>query len=1148
MNCRVAYDPRQRSDFAKLGTLGTGGRSTATTILSLATVLGLRNENVDEKNRKLLSFTDNRQDASLQAGHFNDFVEVGLLRAALYEAARRAGDTGIRYDELTEKVFEVLNLPLEQYAANPEVRFQALHETQRALRDVLGYRLYYDLRRGWRINAPNLEQCGSLEIRYLSLDELCEAQDVWAKCHPVLAMATPEIRKHVSKTLLDHMRRELAIKVDYLDRTVQERIKQRSDQHLIPPWAVDEKEQMVEAPVLYPRSRENQGYGGNVYLSSRTLFGRFLRRHGTFPDYRQQLSMDETERVIKELLEALKVAALVERVAEPRDPNDVPGYQLPAKALVWIAGDGTKGFHDPLRVARSDDGGKTNPFFVQFYASVASNIQGIVAHEHTAQVPNDKRQEREEQFRSGRLPILYCSPTMELGIDIADLSAVNMRNVPPTPANYAQRSGRAGRSGQPALVFSYCTTGSSHDQYFFRRPELMVSGEVTPPCLDLANMDLVEAHILAVWLAETGQSLGSSLKDILDVNGEDPSLALLESVRDSISEPHALERARVRAKRILDTIKRELAASDWYTEEWLDEVLRQVVHKFDIACDRWRGLYKAALNQSKRQSRIIWDATRSEEDKKQARRLRMEAEAQLKILTQAEELMQSDFYSYRYFASEGFLPGYNFPRLPLSAFIPGQRSKDEFLSRPRFLAISEFGPRAFVYHEGSRYIINKVILPVRESGDTDEIATTRIKLCPSCGYLHIIGEEPGPDLCQRAECKAPLGQPRSQLFRLQNVATKRRDKINCDEEERLRLGYELQTGVRFAEYGGPPSCRKATVVKADETIAHLMYGDRATLWRINLGWARRKVKEQYGFVLDIERGYWQRHDEMVTEDEDDPMSERKERVIPYVEDHRNCLLFQPAAQLSENVMASLQAALKKAIQVVYQLEDNELACEPLPNRDTRNLILLYEAAEGGAGVLRRLIDDPTAVSRIARTALEVCHFDPDTGQDRRRAERAKEDCEAACYDCLMSYSNQRDHELLDRKLVRDILLSLASADVKSAPTQLSRAEHLERLMRLCQSELERDWLRYLEERGLRLPSDAQKSIAACKTRPDFFYDDCQAAIYVDGPYHDYPDRQERDKAQTDCIEDHGYLVIRFGHKEDWEAIIAKHPSVFGSIS
>src|SRR5207248_8150209 len=111
----------------------------------------------------------------------------------------------------------------------------------------------------------------------------------------------------------------------------------------------------------------------------------------------------------------------------------------------------------------------------------------------------------------------------------------------------------------------------------------------------------------------------------------------------------------------------------------------------------------------------------AERDK--ARRQRAEAEAQLALLTHDKEHMQSDFYSYRYFASEGFLPGYSFPRLPLAAYIPGRRGKtgkEEFLSRPRFLAIAEFDPRAVVYHEGARYVVNKVILPVRdEAGPAD---------------------------------------------------------------------------------------------------------------------------------------------------------------------------------------------------------------------------------------------------------------------------------------------------------------------------------------------------------------------------------------------------------------------------------------------
>src|SRR5262249_30022873 len=180
LHCGVAYGMRQHDDFAKLSSLGSEGRSTATTVTSLSAIRGLRRSSLPERARKLLSFTDNRQDASLQAGHFNDFIETTLLRSALYHAVKNAGSSGVGYDELTNKVFEALKLPRKFYAKNPDEKFQNIKDTDRALREVVGYRLYRDLERGWRITMPNLEQCGLLQIEYQSLDEVCAAEEMWS--------------------------------------------------------------------------------------------------------------------------------------------------------------------------------------------------------------------------------------------------------------------------------------------------------------------------------------------------------------------------------------------------------------------------------------------------------------------------------------------------------------------------------------------------------------------------------------------------------------------------------------------------------------------------------------------------------------------------------------------------------------------------------------------------------------------------------------------------------------------------------------------------------------------------------------------------------------------------------------------------------
>ena len=207
--------------------------------------------------RKMLGFSDNRQDAALQAGHFNDFLFVSLFRAAFLGAIRKAGEEGLASDRLGAAVFKALGFdrPGEQgmrseWLIDPELEGANLLNAQRSMRQVLGYRAWFDQRRGWRFTNPNLEQLGLVRVNYLGLAELCADEAKFAEAPNLLFGAASSARMQAYTILLDAMRQGLAIDAEVLDTVEQESVRSRSLNTLRSPWGLGREEPMRSARFL----------------------------------------------------------------------------------------------------------------------------------------------------------------------------------------------------------------------------------------------------------------------------------------------------------------------------------------------------------------------------------------------------------------------------------------------------------------------------------------------------------------------------------------------------------------------------------------------------------------------------------------------------------------------------------------------------------------------------------------------------------------------------------------------------------------------------------------------------------------------------------------------------------------------------------
>ncbi|MBI4872153.1 MAG: DEAD/DEAH box helicase [Candidatus Riflebacteria bacterium] len=618
----------------------------------------------------------------------------------------------------------------------------------------------------------------------------------------------------------------------------------------------------------------------------------------------------------------------------------------------------------------------------------------VVVREHTAQLMPDIGREYQESFVAGRINVLSSSSTtFEMGVDVGQLKAVLLRNVPPTPASYIQRAGRAGRRQDGASYsVTYCRN-VPHDQFHFSSPLEAIAGRVPVPRINLGNPKLAQRQVNSFLLGSFLRSLPADDKhDHLNI----ADFFASDRVEASPMHEHYAVWNRENEQALASDVRRILPREAELRPE--DAVRRSA----ELLCNG-----PDSIAQREFLEEVTAYGKRLESLRQRA--LDSPVAEMCKYSNAAAVLsrLREDFLKERlinFLSRTGWLPGYSFPQDTVTLRVAKDLGKNRRLrlNRDREYGIAEYAPGAEVIADGKLYRSQGL----HKKGRDFEFRY--YKYCSGCRRLSTGAEK--AKLAGKCPCNQDLARheaPRPYV-RPEGFSTHVQDEAAEPDFVRLRpppvTDIFLLSGClpeEFSEHPGIPGLTFGTTAEGKLFRANAGFKGKGFSFCGSCGAQepeRKSAKASTEHVTlwgDRCAGKFYRAD-LAHEFTTDLLQLRFDRVVAPVPP-----VYERAFWLS--LVTSLLTAAATSLSIDRLDLDGTYQGQRVGEGSAE--IILYDRVPGGAGYVQLLVERLPQVLQATRELLHSCPCD----------------LEASCYRCMRSARNQFSWAELKRRPVLEWL-------------------------------------------------------------------------------------------------------------------------------